>query len=197
MRILHLPLSRQPKRLPVALVLAAITFALATLCSGAVGLGAGVRISLADVMLYPAAVLLPLKWCVPAIAVPYAVATWLLSGWEMAIGVLLIKGACAAAMVYVYDTVDASTRGHSLMPFMAHGFLSCLGVLLYDIFGFGLLTALPAFAVELVQWVLTGTLGTALVGSIDRWPEALQRLLYPPQTASHDATPHADVPHTS
>lgn len=180
MRILHLPLSRQPGRLPVAVCLAALIFALATLCSGAVGLNANVRLSLADVMLYPAAVLLPVKWCAVAVAAPYAAAVWLMSGWQMAVGALIIKGTCAACMAYVYDTVDASTRGHSMMPFFAHGFLSCLGVLLYDIYGFGLLTALPALAVEMVQWVLTGVLGTALVGSVDRWPQGLQRLLYTP-----------------
>lgn len=197
MRIVHLPLSRQPKRGPVALALAAVTFLLATVCSGSMGLGANVRMSLADMMLYPAAVLLPIRWCALSVAVPYAAATWLLSDWQMAIGTLLIKGVCVTAMAYVYDTVDPSTRGRSLVPFMAHGFLSCLGVLLYDIFGFGLLTALPALAVEVVQWVVTGALGTALVGSIDRWPEGLQRLLYPQSAPRQDVSPQVDAPHTS
>ena len=193
MRISHLPLSQQPKRLPVALALAVSTFVLATVCSGGVGLGANVRISLADAMLYPAALLLPIQWCVLSIAVPYTAATLWLSGWQVALGMLLIKGVCAAAMAYVYNIVDPSTRSRTLVPFLAHCFLTCLGITLYDVFGFGLLTSLPALAVELVQWVLTGTLGTALVGSIDRWPNGLKRLLYSPQP-SQQVPPQGDAP---
>ena len=130
--------------------------------------------SLSDIVLYPAALLLSpfAGWCVcvlPVLAVE-AIAGNLI--WIPC--VLLVKTVTFLAMHYVMSGVLGLQSTRSIVPFLTHGVCMILGVFLFNVVAYGLLTAAPGLLVSIVEWNVAGGLGMLLIRMVLRRPAFMQ-----------------------
>ena len=131
--------------------------------------------SLSDILLYPAALLLApfAGWCVcvlPPIAVEAIAGNFL---WIPCL--LVVKTLTFFAMHYVMSGVLGLQSTRSIVPFLAHGVCTVLGVFLFDVVVYGILTAAPGLLLSIVEWNIAGGLGMVVIRLILRHPGFMQR----------------------